>query len=158
MNGRQAPAPVLILTYGNPSRGDDALGPAMFDRLEKHKRETSDLDDVDLLTDFQLQIEHAVDLENRQCVLFIDAGMSCAEPFELQLLQAERDDSFTTHAMSPAAVLSVFEQVNQQPAPPAYLLTIRAYEFGLGVPMSTAALENLQLSYQYVVDGQWLRI
>ncbi len=38
MNGRQAPAPVLILTYGNPSRGDDALGPAMFDRLEKHKR------------------------------------------------------------------------------------------------------------------------
>ena len=51
--------PILIFTYGNPSRGDDALGPAMFDLLEKHKRETGELDRVELLTDFQLQIEHA---------------------------------------------------------------------------------------------------
>ncbi len=63
MDSRQSPAPVLIFTYGNPSRGDDALGPAMFDLLEKHKQETADFDGVDLLTDFQLQIEHAVDLE-----------------------------------------------------------------------------------------------
>ena len=157
MDGRQLPAPVLIFTYGNPSRGDDALGPEMFDLLARRKRETRDLDRVDLLTDFQLQIEHAVDLENRQCVLFIDAGMSCAEPFELQPLQAERDDSFTTHAMSPAAVLSVYEQINQHAAPPAYLLTIRAYEFGLGVPVSATALKNLQLAYHYVADGQWFR-
>jgi len=157
MDGRQLPAPVLIFTYGNPSRGDDALGPAMFDLLARHKRETRDLDMVELLTDFQLQIEHAVDLEKRQCVLFIDAGVSCAEPFELQPLQAERDDSFTTHAMSPAAVLSVFEQINQNLAPPAYLLTIRAYKFGLGVPMSAAAWKNLQQAYQYIIDGKWLR-
>ena len=157
MNGRQAPAPVLILTYGNPSRGDDALGPAMFDRLEKHKRETSDLDDVDLLTDFQLQIEHAVDLEDRQCVLFVDAGVSCSEPFEMHQLQAERDDSFTTHAMSPASVLAVYKQINQEEAPPAYLLTIRAYKFGLGLPISEAARTNLDLAYQYITDGKWLQ-
>lgn len=156
MDARQSPAPALIFTYGNPSRGDDALGPEMFDLLARRKRETRDLDSVDLLTDFQLQIEHAVDLENRQCVLFIDAGMSCPEPFELQPLQAERDDSFTTHAMSPAAVLSVYEQINRHAAPPAYLLTIRAYEFGLGVPMSVAAWKNLQQAYQYVADGKWL--
>ena len=57
------PAPVLILTYGNPSRGDDALGPEMFELLEQCKLETGLLDNVDLYTDFQLQIEHAVDLE-----------------------------------------------------------------------------------------------
>jgi len=157
MNDRPPSAPVLILSYGNPSRGDDALGPVMFDMLEKHKQETTDLDRVDLLTDFQLQIEHAVDLENRQCILFVDAGVSCAEPFELRLLQAEKDDTFTTHAMSPASVLAVYNQINQDEAPPACLLTIRAYEFGLGLPMSEAARKNLDLAFQYIIGGQWIQ-
>ena len=153
MNGM--PAPALIFTYGNPSRGDDALGPLMFDMLEEHKRQTDALDDVDLLTDFQLQIEHAVDLNDRRCVLFIDAGVTCAEPFEMHQLHAQRDDSFTTHAMSPSSVLSVYEQVNREEAPPACLLTIRAYEFGLGLAMSEKAKNNLDLAFQYIVDGKW---
>ena len=157
MNGRSSPAPVLIFTYGNPSRGDDALGPFMFDMLEAYKQETGRLDDVDLLTDFQLQIEHAVDLENRRYILFVDAGVSCAEPFDLQLLKAERDDSYTTHAMSPASVLSVYHQINQCEAPPAYLLTIRAYKFGLGLAMSNRARKNLQEAFDFIIDGSWLR-
>ena len=156
MNSQPSPAPVLIFTYGNPSRGDDALGPAMFDMLESHKRNSSNLNDVDLLTDFQLQIEHAVDLEDRECILFIDAGVSCPEPFELHQLRPERDDSFTTHAMSPGAVLSVYQQINSSEPPPAYLLTIRAYEFGLGLPMSEAATENLHNAFKYISSGRWL--
>jgi hydrogenase maturation protease len=148
-------APVLIFTYGNPSRGDDALGPAMFAMLEAHQRDTGALDGVDLLTDFQLQIEHAVDLENRRCVLFIDAGVACREPFELKRLQPDRDDSFTTHAMSPAAVLAVYQQINHTEPPAAFLLTIRAYEFGLGHDMSEAARNNLHMAYAYVIGGQW---
>lgn len=138
-------APVLVLTYGNPSRGDDALGTAMFDLLE----ETPPVN-VELLTDFQLQIEHATDLRNREYILFIDAGVSCAEPFELSRLSAEKDDSFTTHAMSPASVLSVFEQIYRCKPPPAYLLTIRAYEFGLGKEMSDSAIENLRKTHQFL--------
>lgn len=157
MNARLRPAPVLIITYGNPSRGDDALGPVMFDLLEAHKQETEALDEVDILTDFQLQIEHAIDLENRQRILFVDAGVCCAEPFELHRLQAQKDDTFTTHAMSPASVLSVYEQINQQEAPPACLLTIRGYEFGLGLPISEAAGKNLGLAYQFIIDGQWIQ-
>ena len=80
MTNSQACAPNLIFTYGNPSRGDDALGPAMFELLEKHQQETTELGRVKLLTDFQLQIEHAVDLQRRESVLFIDAGVSCSEP------------------------------------------------------------------------------
>jgi hydrogenase maturation protease len=118
------PAPVLILTYGNPSRGDDALGPEMFDLLEQYKLETGQLDIVDLYTDFQLQIEHAVDLQDRQYVLFIDASVSCAEPFECQPLHADRDDSFTTHAMSPASVLAVYKQINHREPPPSSKKTV----------------------------------
>lgn len=142
----------LILTYGNPSRGDDALGTVMFDMLEKHKLETGGLEHTDILTDFQLQIEHAIDLKDRPYVIFVDASVSCAEPFEFQPLQAEKDDSFTTHAMSPASVLAVYQQINQCDSPPSYLIAIRAYEFGLGKSMSKQAKANLQEAYRYIVE------
>jgi hydrogenase maturation protease len=147
MNPGTTVAPILVLTYGNPSRGDDALGTALFDLLEKNPPRN-----VDLLTDFQLQIEHATDLREREYVLFVDAGINCEEPFELQRLSARKDDSFTTHAMSPASVLSVYQQVYRRQPPPAYLLTIRAYEFGLGKEMSSAAGENLARAYEYLLE------
>ena len=149
------PAPVLIFTWGNPSRGDDALGPALSDMLEAHKRETGALTEVEVLTDFQLQIEHAVDLEDRDCIIFVDASVSCAAPFEMELLAAERDDTFTTHAMSPASLLSVYKQVNGNEPPTSWLLTIRAYEFGLGKEMTEQARQNLQQAFKHIPTKPW---
>ena len=150
MNNSIDHAPVLVFTYGNPSRGDDALGPAMFDLLVKHKQNTNELDNVDLLTDFQLQIEHAVDLEQREGVLFIDASVSSSTPYEFQKLQPEQDDSYTTHAMSPASVLAVYQQINHRQPPPCYMLTIRGYEFGLGKELSVQGKTNLHQGYEFI--------
>ncbi len=147
MNGKRAVAPVLIFTCGNPSRGDDALGPAMYDLLQKEP-----LDQVDLLTDFQLQIEHALDFEGRKYILFIDAGICCEAPFELREVAGCRDDSFTTHAMSPASVLAVYHQLTRRDPPPAFLLTIRAYEFVLGNKLSPAARNNLQKTHRFLLQ------
>lgn len=145
-------APVLVFTCGNPSRGDDALGPVMFDMLEQYKKTTSKLDCVDLLTDYQLQIEHTIDLEHRECVLFIDASVSSSLPYEFYTLQPEQDDSYTTHAMSPAAILAVYQKVTQQEPPTAYMLTLRGYEFGLGLAMTKQASVDLQKSFEFVKD------
>jgi len=150
VNNNATPAPVLVFAYGNLSRGDDALGPVMFDLLEQYKRETDTLNTVDLLTDYQLQIEHAIDLEQREGVLFIDADVACSPPYEFHKLQAERDHSYTTHAMSPAAVLAVYQQINQREPPPSYMLMIRGYEFGLGHPMTEQANTNLQQGYEFI--------
>lgn len=150
MNNQNNHAPILVFAYGNPSRGDDALGPAMFDLLEKYKRESNELECVDLLTDYQLQIEHAIDLEHREGVLFIDAGVSSSSPYEFTKLQAEQDDSYTTHAMSPAAVLAVFLKINQREPPASYMLTVRGYEFSLGQPITEQAIINLQQSYEFI--------
>jgi hydrogenase maturation protease len=152
-------APILIFSYGNPSRGDDALGPAMFELLEKnrdgHKDKSGETDRiepdrVDLLTDYQLQIEHAIDLEQRECVLFVDASVSASAPYEFHQLQAERDSSYTTHAMSPVAVLDVYQQINQHQPPPSYMLSIRGYQFGLGQALSEQAKINLQQGYEFI--------
>ena len=143
-------APTLIFTYGNPSRGDDGLGPAMFELLENSKQTSHDLDKVDLLTDYQLQIEHSVDLEHRECVLFIDASVSAEAPYDFHQLQPERDNSYTTHAMSPVSVLDVYQQINQRKPPPSYMLTIRGYEFGLGQALTDQAGLNLQQGYDFI--------
>ena len=130
--------PVLIFTWGNPSRGDDALGTVIYDQLQNE-----DLEGVDLLTDFQLQIEHAVDLENRERILFVDASATAAAPFEFYRLQPVRDDSYTTHAMSPQSLLATYIKVKQQEPPPAFMLSVRGYDFGLGLPVSDEANNNL---------------
>ena len=139
------PSPTLIFTWGNPSRGDDALGPKIYDLLQKEA-----LNDVDLLTDFQLQIEHAVDLENRQRLLFVDASVSASTPFEFYRLNPVQDDSYTTHAMSPESLLSVYEKINKQSAPPAFMLSIRGYEFDLGLPLSDQANANLSQAINFI--------
>ncbi len=101
----QSHSSLLILAVGNPSRGDDALGPLFLERLAAMREQRGDWNDIELLTDFQLQIEHAVDLENRALALFVDASVSCPPPFQLSQLQPVRDISYISHALSPAAVL-----------------------------------------------------
>ena len=137
--------PILIFTWGNPSRGDDAIGPRMYDLLIEQA-----LPRVDVLTDFQLQIEHAVDLEHRERILFVDASVSATEPYQFYRLQPEQDDSYTTHAMSPASLLATFEKVNGTPAPPAFMLSVRGYVFDLGKPLSDKASTNIEHAFRFV--------
>ncbi len=133
------PKPVLLFGYGNLSRGDDALGPLLLEYAETH----CDLDAVEILSDFQLQIEHALDLENRDLVMFVDASVTCVDAYDFTVLEPVRDKSYTTHAMSPAAVLDVYQSIKKQAPPPCFLLSIKAEKFELGDGLSSSAEHNL---------------
>jgi hydrogenase maturation protease len=134
-----------VFSWGNPSRGDDALGPQVHDLLLQEN-----LDDVELLTDFQLQIEHTLDLENRQHILFVDASISADAPFTFHQIHAVQDNSYSTHALSPGCLLELYEQTSKQPLAPAWLLSIRGYQFDLGTPLSAHATENLQQAVTFI--------
>ena len=134
--------PVLLFGYGNLSRGDDALGPLLLEYVENH----CDLEKIEILSDFQLQIEHALDLENRSLVLFVDASVSCVGAFDFAVLKPARDKSYTTHAMSPAAVLDVYQSIKKQTPPPCFLLSIKAEKFELGEGLSANAEQHLAAS------------
>ena len=144
--------PVLVFGYGNLSRGDDAVGPLLLDYLEQQ----ADLDHVELLTDFQLQIEHALDLQGREWVMFVDAAVNVDEAFTFKKLQPYRDNSYTSHAMSPQTLLHVYENLTGQTPPPCFLLSIQANAFELGESLSQAAADNLQQACQFAV-GQLSR-
>lgn len=145
--------PLLILGWGNLSRGDDALGPLCVAALREQLPEAL-RDQVEFLEDYQLQIEHALDLVGRQRVLLIDASLSCPAPFELTLPKPVQDASLTSHALSPQALLQVYQNLQGEPPPPCTLLAIRGEQFELGEAPSPAALAHLALALQWA--GPWL--
>ena len=141
------PIPILIFAIGNESRGDDALAPLLLRGLEGWA-ETAGR--VELLEDYQLQVEHVTDLLDRSAVLFVDADMSCAEPFHFSEIAAEKDSSYTSHVMTPFALLHTYRQVYGIDAPPVFLLRIRGYDFELGNPLSDKAAANLEAATKLV--------
>lgn len=145
-------APVLIFGWGNPSRGDDALGPLFVEHFITLAARHPEWGEVECLTDFQLQVEHALDLQDRRRVLFVDASLDARAPCSLTRIEAARDDSFTTHAMSPQAVLKVYADIDEGEAPPCWLLAIRGERFELGEDLSEAAQQSLQAALQLAAD------
>ena len=137
---------VLVFGYGNLSRGDDALGPLVIEYIEKN----ISFDGLEIITDFQLQIEHALDIEGRQLVLFIDASVACNHNFSFTRLAPEKDKSYTTHAMSPSSVLEVYQSVVHKEPPPCFLLSIQALNFELGAGLSNQAQHNLNQTIIFV--------
>ncbi|MCX7171717.1 MAG: hydrogenase maturation protease, partial [Proteobacteria bacterium] len=142
-------APILIFGWGNPSRGDDALGPLFVARIEALKHP-----DVECLTDFQLQVEHALDLQGRQRVLFVDASIDAPAPFSITPIFPGKDASFTSHAMTPQAILHTYVQLEGSPPPPCWLLAIRGESFELGEPLAPAAEQHLAAALQWTES--WL--
>jgi len=144
----------LVFAWGNPSRGDDALGPSFIERLEALAAAHPEWPRFDALTDFQLQIEHTLDLRNRRRVLFVDASIDCAAPFAVSTIQPARDTSFSSHALSPQALLQVYRDVDGIEPPPAQLLAIRGERFGLGDELSATARTHLDAALAWT--AAWL--
>jgi hydrogenase maturation protease len=132
---------LVVLAWGNPSRGDDALGPEFLRCAEALVAPAAH--HIEYVTDFQLQPEHATDLVGRDLALFVDASVAVTAPFAFSAVAPARDLSFTSHAMSPAAVLAACANA-LGPPPPAFVLAIRGERFELGDPMSAAARGNLR--------------
>ena len=146
VNKQPAVPPILVFGWGNLSRGDDALGPLCVGQLRDALATDSR---VECLDDYQLQVEHALDLVGRERVLFVDASLRCNAPFEVTQLQPQQDASFTTHAMSPQALMQVFRDLHGQPPPPCTLLAIRGGSFELGEPPGALALAHLSAALSW---------
>ena len=155
-------APVAIFAIGNPSRGDDALGPHLLARLSEWLEAEGRAADFELIEDFQLQIEHALDLRGRELVLFIDAGERTPAPFMFTPVSPSAQVAHTSHALAPAAVLQVYLQTEQLAPPPAFLLAVRAESFELGETLgesarnfADAAFGFLTLLCQHPLPDAW---
>ncbi len=136
-------APVVVFAVGNPSRGDDAIGPVLFERLLVWLDQQGLAEGFELIEDFQLQIEHALDLRERELALFIDAGEGTPAPFTFQRISPAEGIAHTTHELPPEAVLQVYCQTEGSVPPPAFVLCVRGERFELGEPLSEMAESRL---------------
>lgn len=141
-------APLLVVGIGNPSRGDDALGPSFVERLEQRLGASIARGEVEVLTDFQLQIEHAIDLEGRRRVVFVDASVDAPAPFTFEAVTPSRDRSFSSHALSPSALLDAAARLGGT-LPEAHALAIRGARFELGDPLSPQASSHLEAALAF---------
>jgi hydrogenase maturation protein HypF len=141
-------APLLVLGVGNPSRGDDALGPLFVERIAAGLAREISSGAVELLTDYQLQIEHALDLTGRARVVFVDASVSAAPPFEFARIAPRLDRSHSTHSLSPEAVLATHRSIAGEP-PESWVLAIRGERFELGEPLSARAGAHLDAAVSF---------
>ena len=145
-------APILILAVGNPSRGDDALAPLLLEWL--HNAGTDAAGDVELLTDFQLQVEHALDVQGRQAVLFVDAARpGIVQGARIDPVQAAAVVPPASHALDASSVLRVALQLHGS-TPPSWILAMEGQSFELGEALSGPAQKNLRLAQTLVQD--WL--
>lgn len=146
-------APLLVFGWGNRSRGDDALGPLLVDRLRAQPHDPAA---VEFLDDYQLMVEHVFDLQQRERVLLVDASRDAVAPFEARPVRPAsgrlRPD---THALAPQALLRVYVETFGIEPPPCTLLGIRAETFGLGEAPTAAALANLDAALAWAAG--WLR-
>ncbi len=129
---------LTVFAWGNTARGDDAIGPMLAERLRA--REAPGLV---VIEDHQLNIEHVTDMTGDSAVLFIDASIEIDEGFRLERIGPSNDGNFSTHAISPQALLNVYEQTMKSPAPDAWLLHVAARDFELGAEPGDIALRAI---------------
>lgn len=134
----ERPLHLLVMAIGNPSRGDDALGPLLAGRLAADLPER-----VELLVDFQLQVEHALDLERAALALFIDAQVGLTDSFRFAEIAPQPMDAAFSHALRPEKVLGVMARLGLPHRPAAFVLGVRASRFELGEGLSATASDAL---------------
>lgn len=135
--------PLLVLAAGNPSRGDDAFGPLLAERLSAWLSEGGQAwqTHVDVVNEQQLAVEHLLDMQARRAVLFVDAsvatpGAACALAPHIVAVNAATEARVNSHSCSPAQLLWLFQDLLLQTPPPAFVLTASGQDFELGAPLS----------------------
>jgi len=131
--------PILVIGIGNTARGDDALGHILAERVAAEDRP-----DVEVLLEHQLQVEHALDLERRALVIFLDATLDQAEPVAVTDARPAEDATAFSHALSPGALLSTYTRVIGRPPPRSVVVALRGTEFELGAEPSATGMASLE--------------
>jgi hydrogenase maturation protease len=145
-------APVLIFAIGNESRGDDALAPLLVRRLAPWLAENKLAEACEILEEYQLQVEHVLDLQQRRLILFVDAGMDTPAPYDFYPLKNTAAAQLYSHALTPEALLAVHHQLYPSITLTSFVLCIKGESFELGEGLSVAADNNLQKAFDFTSD------
>ncbi len=128
----------LLIAIGNSARQDDGLGWVFLEEIEKTIAFKGNSKAC-----YQLQVEDAEEISRYSKVIFVDA---CVNPLEKgyswEKTGIENDFSYTTHALTPGAVLFLCRELYNR-SPEAFTLKIQGYQWELKTGLSPNAQQNL---------------
>jgi hydrogenase maturation protease len=126
----------LIIGYGNPMRGDDAIGCHAARALEQHFWNDPD---VEVIAAQQLTPEMVDDILQRDFVLFLDASFG-EQPGTIMrvTVSPEPGPGGFSHHLTPSSLLTAAEQLYGD-TPFAMSITMAGWSFELGQKMSQIA-------------------
>ncbi|HBF88196.1 MAG TPA: hypothetical protein DDX39_06090 [Bacteroidales bacterium] len=140
---------ILVYGYGNPGRQDDALGNELINKLEIWLQ-NQHIDNVELDSNYQLNIEDAAAISGYDMVLFVDAS---EEPIEdiifTKVNPSGSKIEFSMHAVSTSFVLDLCQKMYNK-TPETYLMHIKGYEWEFETPMSEKAEQNLVKAFDII--------
>ncbi|MFN7995545.1 MAG: hydrogenase maturation protease [Bryobacteraceae bacterium] len=121
-----APAPALVIGYGNDLRGDDGAGPAAVRQLQANAGQQS-------LLCHQLTPELAEAISRYASVIFVDARADLP-PGEVRIEPLDGGRTPLTQKCSPGALLTWSRQIyGREPAAFAVGIGAESFEFGEGL-------------------------
>jgi hydrogenase maturation protease len=139
---------ILIYGYGNPGRQDDGLGISVVERIEKWIRKHK-LDFVKTDCNYQLNIEDAAEIADKELVVFVDASKEDINDFLITTVEPSNKIQFTSHSISPSYLLNLCNVIYNK-SPDVYLLHIKGYKWEFLETMTEEARRNLDKSYNFL--------
>jgi hydrogenase maturation protease len=129
----------LIVGYGNPLRGDDAIGQTAAGMLAD---QTSPA--LEILCRHQLTPELAEKLAAVDVVVFIDAvaGAAPGSVAVSQVIATAKSQAVHGHHASPEGLLSLCQEIYHR-MPRAFLISVGAASFELGAELSDRVVQAL---------------
>jgi hydrogenase maturation protease len=123
---RRCPPRILVIGFGNPIRGDDALGPIAAERLEQ--RISSE--QVQIISRHVLTSELVAEVSEADLVVFIDAAMEgpIGEVLCRPLVGTTDISANLAHFFDPRELLAWTSQLYGR-HPEAYLVSVRGVRF-----------------------------
>jgi hydrogenase maturation protease len=140
---------ILVYGYGNPGRQDDGLGISIAERIELWVKDNQ-IANVKTDSNYQLNIEDAVNISENEIVFFVDASKEELKNFTVTKLEPSDKANFTMHAVSPEYVLNICKEMYDK-IPETYLVHIKGYEWNFLEEMTHEAKENLEDSFRFLV-------
>lgn len=140
---------ILIIGYGNPLRGDDALGPVVAKHLAQHYRDDAN---VHVCTVHQLTPELSEKLTDCGTVLLIDARhhAPAGKIFVEDVQPATQSTSRAfSHYVTPPELLLLARSLYAS-SPRMFLAGITATAFDVGEPLSLPVRAALPLLFEKI--------
>jgi hydrogenase maturation protease len=139
---------ILIYGYGNPGRQDDGLG-NHFVEMVKEWAAQQGLINISFDSNYQLNIEDAAEIADKDIVIFVDASLEEIDDFVLDEITPDAKVEFSMHSVSASYVVHLCKEIYPQ-CPSAWLLHLKGYEWEFREGLTGQALDNCHKAFEHL--------